>query len=202
MDNLCEKLECRKGRDANTLDRNCGQEISTGAHKKNPKKNSLQKFRKTSLPKEVDTKAITLRANTIFALSQVMSSRRRLKSIMSNHRRTMKSKVPPPLCLTVTFYLRLHSSLSLLFNACLFLSIPLCIILSAQVLPAIAGEVAAYCHAYFIPSLRLGPLPPSKLLNHRSSRGICRNQSTLLNEVNQLTCRTTWTREASSVVRH
>lgn len=72
-----------------------------------------------------------------------------------HHRWTMKSKVPPPLCLTVTFHLCLHSSLSLLFNACLFPSIPLCITLSAQVLPAITGEVAAYFRAHFIPSLHL-----------------------------------------------
>lgn len=61
-----------------------------------------------------------------------MSSR--FKTIRSNRKWMIKSKVLHPLCLTVTFYLRLHSSLPLLFNACLFPSIPLCIILSAQVL--------------------------------------------------------------------
>lgn len=124
------------------------------------KKKKLHRFKKTSFPKEADAKAIILQTNTISARSQVMSFRLFLKSIMSNHRRMMKSNVPLPLCLTVTFYLCLHSSLSLLFNACLFLSIPLCIILSAEILPAIAGEVAAYFHAYFILSLNLGLLSP------------------------------------------
>lgn len=99
--------------------------------------------------------------NTFLVLSQVRSSYLHLLSVMSIHRWTMKSKVPPPLCLTVTSYLRLYSSLSLLFNACLFLSIPLCIILSVQVLPAMTREVAAYFHARFTASLHLRLPPPT-----------------------------------------
>lgn len=93
---------------------------------------------------------------------------------MSSHRRTTKSEVLPPLCLTVTLYLRLHSSLSLLFNACLILSIFLFIIVSAQALQAIGGKAAAYSHASHILRLPLRlPLLYLELLTHRWKKETC-----------------------------
>lgn len=53
----------------------------------------------------------------------------RFQTIRSNRRWMIESKLHP-LRLTVTFYLCLTSSRSLLFNACLFLSIPLRIIVT------------------------------------------------------------------------
>lgn len=83
-----EILECRKCRDVNSIHL---WEFSTGIP---PLKKNI--FRKTLFPKEEDPKAIMPRAKTIIAPSQVMSSHFRLKSIMTNHRRTMKSQVLRP----------------------------------------------------------------------------------------------------------
>ena len=160
---LWEMLECRKCRDVNSIHL---WELSTGITPP-PRKKKENIFRKTLFPKEEDSKAITPQRNTIIAPSQVMSSHFRLKSIMSNHRRTMKSQVLRPfvwLSLSISVSIHPFHSFSTPVSFCPSLSASSSLHKFSRRLRERSPLISM--HTSFFPSLQLGA--PSCICNSQT----------------------------------